>query len=166
MEALGISIPGVIAQMVNFSLLLALLYVVLYKPVLKMLDQRSARIKESMEQAEAIKEETARTEQRVKAQLETASKEGQAIIAQAAQIGERLKEEAKQEARKETETILARARAEIQRESEAATERLRREFADLAILAAEKVISKSLDKAAHKALIDEVLEKAASLRKN
>lgn len=166
MEALGFNIPGIIAQIVNFSLLLGLLYMVLYKPVLKMLDQRSARIKESMDRAEALKEETARTEQRVQAHLEEARKESQAIIAQAAQIGERLKEEARQDARKETESILARARAEIRIETDAATDRLRKEFADLAILAAEKVISVSLDKAAHKRLIDEVLEKSAGLRKN
>ncbi|MFH1486941.1 MAG: F0F1 ATP synthase subunit B [Chloroflexota bacterium] len=166
MEALGFNIPGIVAQMVNFSLLLGLLYVFLYKPVMKMLDQRSARIKESIEKAEAIKEQTARTEQRVREQLEEARKESQAIIAQASQIGERLKEEAKQDARKETEIILSRARTEIQTERDASIGELRREFADLAILAAEKVISRSLDKAAHKQLIQEVLEKASTLKKN
>ncbi|MBI2909839.1 MAG: F0F1 ATP synthase subunit B [Chloroflexi bacterium] len=166
MEALGFNIPGIIAQVVNFSLLLGLLYMFLYKPVLGMLDQRSARIKESMERAEALKEETARTEQRVREHLEDARREGQAIIAQAAEIGERLKEEARREAKKETESILSRARSEIRIERDAATDQLRKEFADLAILAAEKVISISLDKAAHKKLIEEVLEKSAGLRKN
>lgn len=146
--------------MVNFSLLLFLLYSFLYKPVMRMLDQRSQRIKESMERTEAIKEEAVRTEQRVQAQLEEARKEGQAIVGQAAQIGERLKEEARQEARKETDVILARARSEIQREADAAAERLRAEFADLAILAAEKVINRSLDKTAHAQLIREVLNKS------
>jgi UPF0716 family protein affecting phage T7 exclusion len=44
MEALGFNIPGLITQLVSFLILFALLYRLLYKPVLRMLDQRAARI--------------------------------------------------------------------------------------------------------------------------
>ena len=56
--------------------------------------------------------------------------------------------------------MTARARAEIQRERDDAIEELKRQFADLAILAAEKVISETLDKEKHRQLISEVLEQA------
>ena len=158
MEALGINVPGLIAQIVNFGLLLVLLSVVLYKPVLRMLDQRAARIRESLQQAEAIKQDMAKAEQQVQAHLDEARQEGQVLIGQAAQLGERLKEEARQEARQEAEAIISRARSEIQMERDEAIAELRRQFADLTILAAGKVINRSLDKQAHKELIDEVLE--------
>ena len=57
MEGLGINLSSLLAQLVNFGLLFALLYFFAYKPVIKMLDQRSAKIKESMEQTEEIKKQ-------------------------------------------------------------------------------------------------------------
>jgi F-type H+-transporting ATPase subunit b len=130
-----------------------------------MLKERQDKIRESMEQAEKIKEETARSEQEIKAHLEQARKDGQGVIAQATQIGERLKEEAKQSARQEAEALIAKARGEIQRERDKSIEELRAEFADIAILAAEKVIKETVDKKKHRKLIDEVLKESATFKK-
>ena len=156
----GISLEGFIGQIVNFLILLILLTVVAYKPITKMLDERSRRIKESMDQTELIREQMERSEQEVQKRLEEARKEGQAMLAQAEQVGERLKQEACEEARREVETIMARARSEIKLERDEALNQLRLQFADLAILAAEKVIKETLDKKAHRRLIEEVLEES------
>jgi F-type H+-transporting ATPase subunit b len=145
--------------------LFGLLTLVLYKPVLKVLDERQAKIKESMDQAEQIREQTARSEEQIKAHLETARKEGQAIIAQATQIGERLKEEAKEGARKEAETLIAKAQTEIQQDRDKTIDELRKEFANIAMLAAEKVINETLDKEKHRKLIDEVLKESTTFKK-
>ena len=165
LASLGFNLPTLIAQIVNFAILFGLLYLVAYKPVLRMLDARSKRIKESMEQAESIKEQTAHAEEEIKKQLEAAGREGQKRIAKAAQIGEETKQKAQQEARQETEALVTRARSEIQRERDEAIGELRKEFADLTIMAAEKVIDCSLDKEAHRQLIDKVLEESSSLKK-
>jgi F-type H+-transporting ATPase subunit b len=162
---LGINLPVLIAQIVNVVVLLGLLYLVAYKPVMRMLDERSRRIKESMEQAETIKEQAVHTEEEVKKQLETASKEGQQKIAQAVKIGEEVKQKAQQEAKQAAEGLLARARAEIHRERDEAIGEVRKEVADLTILAAGKVIDRTLDKKAHRQLIDEVLEESTTLKK-
>jgi len=164
MGDLGISWQGLLGQLITFALLLVLLYFIAYNPIRRMLDERSNRIKEGMDQAEQIKEQMARTEELVKEQLEVARKEGQDILAQAGQMGERLKEEARDEARHEAEMIIARARTEIARESDEAIEELKRQFVDLAITAAEKVISETLDREKHRRLIDEVLEEGAKGR--
>jgi F-type H+-transporting ATPase subunit b len=166
MEGLGINLPLLVAFVINFLILFGLLTFVLYKPVLKVLDERQAKIKESMDQAEQIKEQTARSEEQIKAHLETARKEGQAIIVQATQIGERLKEEAKEGARKEAETVIAKAQAEIQQDRDKTVDELRKEFANIAILAAEKVINETLDKEKHRKLIDEVLRESTTFKKN
>lgn len=160
---LGIHLPSLIVYLLNFGLLLLLLYLFAYKPILRMLDQRQATIKESMDQVEHIRQESAQAEERVKAQLETARREGQQIVQQASQVGERVKEEARAEARKEAENIFSRARLETQREREAAIDALRGEFADLAIRAAEKVINQALDRQAHRRLVDEVLKESETL---
>ena len=162
---LGINLPTLVAQIVNVVILLGLLYLVAYKPIMRMLDERSRRVKESMEQTDAIKEQAARAEKEVKKQLEAASRKGQERIAQAIQIGEDVKQKAQQEARQEAETLISRARTEIQRERDEAIDELRKEVADLTILAAGKVIERSLDKKAHRELIDKVLEESTALKK-
>lgn len=160
MEGIGINLPLLLAFVVNFIILLVLLSVVLYKPVLKMLDERQAKIKDSMEQAEKIKQKITQSEENIKAHLDSARKEGQKIVAQAEQIGERLKTEAKEESRHEAESLINKARVEIQRQRDKDVDDLRKQFADIAISAAEKVINETLDKNKHRKLIDDILEEA------
>ncbi len=163
---LGISLPSLLTQVVTFIILLVILRFVAYKPMMRMLDERSRRIKESLEQAESIKEQSARAEDEVKKQLETASREGQERISRAVRAGEEVKQKAQAEARQEAEALIDRARAEIQRERDEAIGEVRREFADLTILAAGKVIDRSLDKKEHRRLIDEVLKESSTLKKD
>jgi len=160
MGAIGIEWNVLLAQLINFGILFGLLFIVLYKPMRRMFDERSARIKASMEQAEGIKEQLAQTQEQVREQLEAARREGQSILARATQMGEQLKEEAKQEAKQEAAAIVVMARAEIERERDAAIAQLRNQFVDLAIAAAEKVVSKTLDREKHRQMIEEVLEQA------
>ena len=161
---LGISWQGLVAQLINFGILLVLLYFIAYKPIRRMLDERSEKVKTSMEQAEQMKEVMARTEEQVKEELDAARTERQNIVAQADQVGQQLKEEAREQAKQDAEVIVAKARAEIERERDEAIAELKREFADLAIMAAEKVINETLDKEKHRKLIDEVLEQASEGR--
>lgn len=162
---LGISLPTLVAQVVNVAIVFGLLYLVAYKPMMRMLDERSRKVKESLELAEAMKEKAASAEEEIKKQLEVAGREGQERIARAVRIGEDLRQKAQEGARQEAEAVLERARAEIQRERDEAVGELRKEFADLTILAAEKVIDSSLDKEAHRKLIDKVLEESSTLKK-
>jgi F-type H+-transporting ATPase subunit b len=166
MDQLGINGPLLIAFVINFLLLFGLLSFVLYKPVLKMLDERQAKIKESMEQAEAIKQQSERTEQDIKAQMQEAQKEAQKIVAQATQIGEQLENEAKEAARVEAENMINKAKVEIERQREKDIEELRSQFADIAILAADKVIKETLDKDKHRKLIEEVMTKDVKFKQN
>jgi F-type H+-transporting ATPase subunit b len=163
---LGINFPTLVTQIVTVVVLLVLLRLVAYKPLMRMLDERSKRIKESMSQAEAVKEQSARAEEEVKKELAKASQEGQERIARAIKAGEEVKQKAEAEARKEAEALIERARAEIQRERDEAINDVRREFADLTVLAAGKVIESSLDKEKHRKLIDKVLEESTTERKN
>jgi F-type H+-transporting ATPase subunit b len=164
-EGLGISVPTLITQIVTFIILLVLLRFVAYKPIMRMLDERSRRVKESMEQAEALKAQSAKGEEELKKQLEAASREGQERIARAVRAGEEVKQKAQEDAKKEAESLITRARAEIKKERDDAVSEVRREFADLTVLAAGKVIEKSLDKKEHRELIDKVLEESSTFKK-
>ncbi len=161
MDALGINLPGLITQVVSFAILFALLYWLLYKPVLRVLDQRSSRIRESLETAERVRQEAAESPADMQHQLQEARTEGQQLIAQARDVADRFREDELAKARQEINAERSRAEANIQRERDAAIEELRREFAGLAISAAERVIHRSLDETTHRELIESVLEESA-----
>ena len=161
---LGLTLPNFVGQLINFLILLGLLTFFGYKPIRNMLDERSNRIRLSMEQAEATKSEYERAQVEAQRQISKARDEGQSILAQAAQAGNRLKEEARQEARKEAQAIVEKARAELERERDKIVDELRKEFIDTAMLAAERVLSETLDKGKHRQLIEKTLDESAALR--
>ena len=161
MSQLGLNIPVLVAQLINFFVLLILLRLFLYRPILEMLDRRSQRIREGLAAAEQSKEHAAEAEQEVARQLDEARRQGQTLVAQAQETSTRIQEEARNQARREAEQLLERARNEIQLERDQAIAELRKEFADLTVRAAEKVISQSLDRQAHQRLIDEVLAESS-----
>ena len=162
MEALGINLPGLVTHLLSFIILMVVLKIFLYKPIVNMLDQRSQRIRESLEAAERAREESAASQEEVQAQLEAARAEGQQLIASAREVADRFREEETAKVRQEIEAERSRATANIQRERDTAIEQLRSEFADLAITAAERVVERSLDQQAHQDIIDRVLEESDS----
>jgi len=165
MEGLGINLPTLLAQIINFAILLVLMYLVAYKPIMRMFDERSRKIKESVEQTEFIKEQAAHAEEEAEKRIEAAGKEGQELVARAVRTGEDVRQQTQQEAKRDAESLISRARTEIQRERDEAIGELRQEFADLTIMAAEKVIDRSLDKKAHRQIIDKVLKESTTLKK-
>jgi len=165
LASLGINVPMLLAQIINFIILFGLLYLVAYKPIMRMLDERSRKIKESMEQTEYIKQQAERAEEEAKKRIDAAAKEGQEAVARAVRTGEEVKREAQQQARQDAEALIARARGEIQRERDEAIDELRREFADITIMAAGKVIDRTLDKKAHREIIKKVLDESTTLKK-
>ncbi len=165
LESLGINLPTLLAQIINVAILFALLYLVAYKPIMRMLDERSRKVKESMEQTEYIKQQAERAEEEAAKRIEAASREGQEAINRAMRTGEDIRQQAQQQSEQEAEALIARARAEIQHERDGAIDELRKEFADITVIAAEKVIDRTLDKKAHRDIIDKVLKEAPTLKK-
>lgn len=162
---IGINLPVLVAQTVNFVVLLIILKLFVYKPVLNMLDQRRARIEEGLNAAQRGQESAAEAEKTAQAELDNARREGQNIVQNAQQVAQRLQEEGRAAAAQQTEVMLERARSEIALERDQAIAELRREFAELTIAAAEKVIGQSLDRNAHQRLIEQALAES-SFREN
>ncbi len=157
MDELGLNLPVLVAQLVNFFLLLVLLRIFLYKPILEMLEQRKQRIQAGDQAAKQSEQQAEQAQVDVATQIEEARRQSQALVAQAQEASTRIQEDARNQAKQETDTLLERARNEIQLERDQAVAVLRSEFAELTVSAAEKVIGQSLDRQAHQRLIDEVL---------
>jgi len=165
LESLGISLPLLVAQLANVAVLFVLMWLFAYKPLMKMMDERARKVKESIDQTETVRQQAEAAEAEVQQRLTEAARQGQETIARAVKTGEELRREAQEQARRDAETLIARAKAEIARERDDAVDSLRREFADVTISAAEKVIERSLDKKAHREVIDRVLAESENLKK-
>jgi F-type H+-transporting ATPase subunit b len=155
--ALGFNLPGLIAQLVNFGILLVVMRLFLYKPVLRILDERKARIEEGLNRAEQAAVQASASQDEARRVIDEARGQGRDLVATAQDAAARLRAELEERARADADQIVTRAREEIQNERDQAIEQLRREFTDLALTAAERVIGQSLDRAAHQRLIDETL---------
>jgi len=164
--SLGVNLPLLVAFVINFIVLFVLLRLFLYKPVMKMLDERAKRTKDAMELAEATKKEFEQAKVEVQKQIEKGRQETQAMLTQAMQVGERLKEDSRQEAQKQAQAIVDRTRAELEAERDKIVGDLRREFVDISISAAEKVIKETLDKEKHRKLIEETLRESVTFKKS
>jgi F-type H+-transporting ATPase subunit b len=163
LEALGINLGYLVSQIVNFTLLAVLLYFVAYKPVLRMLDERSARIKKGLEDAEAASKRADEMEQEFGKKLAEARKEGQEIVAQATKMSEKARHDILDKAREESSALIEKAKEEIARERELAMAELREQVADLSVAIAEKVIREELDERKQRRLIAEFLEQTEEL---
>ena len=162
---LGINIPSLVAYLINFVILLGILIYFAYKPILRGLDQRSERIRESLEAADQARQEASSSQALIQEQLNEARSEGQRMLEQAREAAERYRTEEMDRARQEAEAFVERARSDIHRERDAAIEEVRSNFGELAITAAERVIRTSLDRQAHEVLISQVLEEGESMRR-
>lgn len=160
-EALGLNLPQLIAQIANFFVLLLILRLTLYKPILRMLDERKQKIAEGLNAAEIARAEAAAAQANIQDQLSIARKDGQEIVAGAQAIATRIQADAREQSNRDREVALERARSEIQLERDRAIAELRGEFADITVSAAEKVINQSLDRQAHQRIIDEALAESS-----
>ena len=166
LETLGIHFPSLAIYLVNFLIVLVLLYLFAYKPILKLMDQRADRIRESLEAADLARQEAASSQEAIQEQITEARREGQRIMDQTREAADRFRTEEMDKARQEAEAFVERAKADIERERDTAIQEVRASFGDLAITAAERVIRSSLDRRAHESLIAQVLEEGETLRRN
>lgn len=135
---------SLLIQLVNFLLLLVVLYRFLYRPLVAALEGRSAAIKQQLAEAQAAREEAQRQLAELEERLRSAQADAQAtrerVVREAAELRERLATEARQESARLVET----AQAEIAHATRQARGELRAEIGALAIEVAEHVIRRSL----------------------
>lgn len=155
---MNIQVPQIIFQIVNFSLVLGTLSYFLYKPILKILDQRADKIVQNQKKAEEL-EEAAKRLNEEKATLEM----------QIQQKTARTLEETHKKAKLQTEKILEEAREQAVEEIEKAKQKweedkkkqikkMKEEFDQAVIAVVEKVLGDAFDKKTHTKIIDKELE--------
>lgn len=154
----------IIFAIINFAILVVGLKVFLYKPVCNMLDSCREEVINNLNSAEEAKLEAQKLKDEYAAQIQNARAEAQDIINQAAKIGEQTKADIVTEAREEASRLTAKAQAEIAREKTEALNEIRNEIADLAVLAASKVVGKTIDVADHQNMVDNFVKEVGEAK--
>jgi F-type H+-transporting ATPase subunit b len=162
MGGLGLDPWGLAVQLVAFLLFIFLFWRFALGPITNMLDERSRRIAESMAAAERMRQEMAAATARNEEVLAEARRQAQQIIAQAREVADATVTRAQEEAGKQADEYLARAQATLRQETAQARLQLRQELADLAVMAAGRIVKKELDPATQARLIEETLAEAAA----
>lgn len=155
---LGIHPLLLVAQIVNFAVLLFLLNKFLYKPILKLFKDRSLKIEEGMKTAEDLKRQAAESEQKHQVYLEEARKEAHRIVEQATKLGDEEKKKIIELANEESRKIVDRTMREIDREKKNITADIKQEVGEMVVALATSMIKKTLDEQAQRTLLDEALK--------
>lgn len=156
---------NVLPDLVNFSLQIAatiVLFLVirhfLFKSVSEFLAARKERIAKDLEEAKLQREEAENLRKEYEARIDEAKNEARGIVESAKKRGEELKDQILVEAKAEATNVLAKARNDIEREKEKTMAELKSEVVEIAMMAAEKVVEKSLDEKAHKEMIKKFVD--------
>ncbi len=152
--------PGLIIwTLVSFFLLLILLAKLAYPHILRGLKKREEAIQQQLEEARQAKQKAEQLLEEYRRQLAEARSEAQRIINEGKELGENMRKEIIQRAQQESNQIVKRAQEEIELQKKKALLELQEKIADLSIMAASKVISRSLDTQEHRRLVEEYVSK-------
>lgn len=147
-----------IAQLVNFGIVLGVLWYFALKPLQKMMHKRSNDIEQSLKDAKEIERKLNEANISKEKIITEARQEAQIVMEKAANTAEKFREEKVQATREELEKIIAKTKGDLQAEKEKMVREARQEVASLVVAASSKVIGKHLDGVADQRLIEESLK--------
>lgn len=156
LHKLGIDWKLLIAQIINFFILLFVLYKFAYKPVLHMLDKRAKTIEKGISDAKASEEKLAAIERLRDEKLAQAQKEIGSMLEKARLDAEAVKKELIDAANKQVEDLMRRTRLQIEEEKRKMIADVKREVAQFIIAATGKILEKEFNADDQKRLTEAV----------
>jgi F-type H+-transporting ATPase subunit b len=145
----------------TFLVLWALMKFVLLKPILKTMEERSAKIRGDLEAAENAKNQAGGALSEYEASLASARVEASRIIDDARAQADEQRKQIMAAAEAEVGQLRAAANTEVAQAKAEALQSMRASVATIAVQAAEAVVQKRLDAAAQRAIVDEYLNRAS-----
>lgn len=155
-EALGINIKILLAQLVNFSVLVFVLWRFAYKPVMKVLKDRREKIIQGVKDAEASEEKLASAKEKEKEIITEAKKEALKIVEDSRKKGEKKYQEIVDKSKEDIGQIINQEKDKIRQEKEEVLLEIRQEIGSLLSLGITKFLDKKIDKENDEAIITEV----------
>jgi len=140
LSSLGINWRALISQIANFIILLILLKIFLYRPVVKMLEERQAKIKQGLDDAEKAKAQLESAEDESQKIIKDANRKAQEIMALSQKENEAQISLAKEEARNISQKIIQSAENQAEAEKIKIITRAKSQIGEMVVIATEKII--------------------------
>lgn len=154
----GLNLKLFIAQLVNFAIVLFVLWKWVFGPVTKGLKARTEKIEQSLQTAESIEKDKTEFETWKASEIAQVRKEASEIVNKAKEDAVVVKNDIAEQAKQEKQKILDQAQKEMGMEKEKVISEIKQEMAELVVAASEKIIRTKLDSAKDKELISQSIK--------
>jgi ATP synthase, F0 subunit b len=161
---MSFSLGTILAQIVIFLILMALVAWKAVGPVAAMMNKRKQYINNQITEAETSREDSQKYLEQQKAELDKARQESREMIEQAKSQATAESKNVIEAAKKRSDLLIKEAQEEIVREREKAIASIRDEVADLSVLLASKVLEKEIDARDYSKEIDQLMKQVGSQR--
>jgi F-type H+-transporting ATPase subunit b len=141
----------------NFLVLAALLYGLLWEPIMKMLDDRAASIRKDIEQASASREDAEKLKQRYEQAMANARSEANRLRQEKVREGDAEKDKIMGHAREEARRLVEDAQSQISAAVSEAKRELRKEVGSISVEIAARILGREVDQNVHRQMIDDFL---------
>lgn len=155
---LGLNWKLFVAQLINFGVIVFIVWKWVLTPVTTALENRTKKIEQSLVEAEAIKKQLKELEKFKAEEERNAQEKYQWIVAEAEKVAEKSRDSILSDARSSAEKLLKEAEARNQEEREKLVSDIKEEMAVLVVAASEKILREKLDPEKDKRLIEESLK--------
>ena len=164
-EKLGIDWRLLIAQIINFFILLFVLYRFAYKPIIRVLHKRTETIEKSLSDAKKIEQNLAESEKKQSEILTRSRLEAKKILDDTNQQAEVLRQSRLKETNQEIEKLKQTAQEDILQAKDKMLKEVKSEVADLVVLTTEKIIEQKIDEKTNRRLIEQALTELTHQKK-
>jgi len=156
----GLDIKLFIAQLINFAIVLFVLWKWVFKPVAKAMTERTAKIEKSLADAKQITEDKETFETWKNAEISKVRTEAAQIITEAKTEAETTRQEILDKAKQEQAALIAQTQIRLEQEQQKALSAAKEQLADIVVTATEKIIKDKLTDKKDQELIKQALEQA------
>lgn len=156
-DALGLNVKILVAQFINFGVLVFVIYKFAYGPIMKVLNDRQEKIEKGIDDATEAGKKLIEIEEKEKTVLTEARKEAQEIIKKAQEVAEASKAQIIETTRQEAASIMTNTQKKIEQEREKIMGEVRSEISGLVIAVAEKLIDVKMDGEKDKKLVEDMI---------
>ncbi len=154
-----------LAQIVNFIILLLVLAKFAYKPLLKAMDDRRATIVKNLDAADHARKDAEDLKAQYAQKIKDAKKEANDIVARANTMAQQLKDDAQAQAQKDREELLATGRQTVEMERKKALLEVREQIISLSTEIASRVLEQKLNTADDQALVEQITNQTLADKK-
>ena len=157
LELFGVDWKLMLAQLINFAIVVFVLWKFAIKPLMQTMEKRNNEIEQGLSDAKAAADRLDEVEAEIKAKLQENKTEAIVILDKAKKQSEENRQASVERTKQEEETVIRKAKEQIASEKDSMVTEVKKEVADMIVVALRKILSEDLAKDIDHKYIEKVL---------